>query len=385
MRTFSLFEKQNISKSQWEQMKRMPIFVTDTEKSWKKDWDIDYSYWEGTYPVTSPQAKKFAPKATRDFFETVKHHPEVIPDIWKVRPKAVVYSSIPTAEREGGWTHDQKVFVRPKIPERKKTKRDVERFVDTLPYKERIEARKQLIERTVFPRDDFPRQARRKKARGIAEHIYHELGHVAQERRLGTDEMERQAKKYKYDDIPFEREARRRADKKLMHFRLDTDRDKVPDWRDCRPFNPHLQDSPDFVPAPADIPSKYSESTQIIHMSPKQYLELALAKSDELDRFDERAYDQESLENLRYRMEQELEIDPVSFTVDVESGAIIGHSGRHRAFTAYQLGIETIPVIIYFKYAGIPVQGMKGVIEKPDAEEMELKSELEGLSYKRRR
>ena len=367
-------------------MKRSPIFVTDTSKSWDNDWDIDYSYWEGVYPVTSRRAKQLAPRATREFFDTVKQYPGIVEDIWQVKPKALIYSSEPTKEAEGGWTHGQKVFVRPKVPETKKTKRQMERFINTLPYKERIQARKQLVERTVYPRDDFPKQAIRKQARGTAEHIYHELGHVVQERTLGVDEMERQNKKYKYEDVPFEKEARRRAERKLStHFHLDTDRDGVFDWKDCRPFNPNLQDSPDFVPAPVEIPSKYSQSTQVVQMPPQEYLQLALAKSDELDRFDERAYDQESLANLRYRMEQELEIDPPSFTVDVESGAITDHSGRHRAFMAYKLGIPTIPVIIYFNYAGMPVEAMKGIIEKPDANEMELQSELVGLSYKRRR
>jgi hypothetical protein len=118
-------------------------------------------------------------------------------------------------------------------------------------------------------------------------------------------------------------------------------------------------------------------------MKPEEYLELALPRSDEYEKFDERAYDQESIENLRYRMQNELEIDPPSFTVDVESGAIIGHSGRHRAFTAYQIGLEQIPVIIYYKYAGQYIQSYGGTVQVP--ENVEYKPEVVGLSYKRRR
>jgi len=32
-------------------------------------------------------------------------------------------------------------------------------------------------------------------------------------------------------------------DFKPMHFKLDTDKDKVPDWKDCQPFNPFKQDA----------------------------------------------------------------------------------------------------------------------------------------------
>jgi hypothetical protein len=58
-------------------------------------------------------------------------------------------------------------------------------------------------------------------------------------------------------------------------------------------------------------------------------------------------------------------IDPPSFTVDAESGAIIGLSGRHRAFIAYKLGIVTIPVFIYYKYAGSYIENFGGTIQIP--------------------
>jgi len=32
-------------------------------------------------------------------------------------------------------------------------------------------------------------------------------------------------------------------DFKPVHFKLDTDKDKVPDWKDCQPFNPFKQDN----------------------------------------------------------------------------------------------------------------------------------------------
>lgn len=372
-------QKKGISKEQWRQMKALPIYVTEQPKHWQQDWNIDYSYWEGMYPVTSMKAKTLAPQASYEFFETVKEYPGVVKDIKKAKPKALIYSSAITGEQEGGWTHKQKVFIRPKFPETQRTKTEVERWIrKAVPVQRRTEVRKQLIERVVYPEEDKPLQARKKKLKGIAEHIHHELTHVRQERTLGAREMERQQKAYNYWNAPFEREARQRAERQLLGIRLDTDRDGVIDALDCRPFDPTRQDA-GFVSASID--RSYEDSRQVINMNPEEYLKLALPNSKDYDRFDERAYDKGSLENLRNRMKKELEIDPPSFTIDLESGSIIGHSGRHRAFTAWQLGFETIPVVIYYKYAGTYAQkyGMKV------PQNMQFKSELEGLSYKRRR
>ena len=379
-RVRTLFDRDYITKKEWKEMKTLPIFVTDKAKSWEKDWEINHKKWKDIYHVTSLEAKKKAPTAVEQFCGVVKSYPKVLSDIKRKNPKAVIYSSDPTEEKEAGWAYREKVFVRPKLEEKKEKKAEVEKWIQAnVEPSERAEARKFLLERTVFPKEDYPLQSERKRRRGVAEHIFHELEHVSQERRLGRKEMERQAEKYPYEKIPFEIQAQRSAERQLTHFRLDTDRDGVLDFRDCRPFNPFLQDT-DFIPAQV---SGYEKSRKLVRMSPKEYLELALPKSHDYSRFDANAYDQESLKNLRYRMEEELEIDPPSFTVDMESGAIINHSGRHRAYIAYELGIKQIPVIVYFKHAGMYIEKFGGIMRPP--EKVEMKSELEGLSYKRRR
>lgn len=103
-----------------------------------------------------------------------------------------------------------------------------------------------------------------------------------------------------------------------------------------------------------------TESTKTVWMSPKQFLDLAIPKKN--GRLVESAYDRRSLRRLERRMTENLEIDPPEFEVEAFTGRIIDHSGRHRAFTAYKLGIKEIPVIIkYVGYEQTPEMKIKKV------------------------
>jgi hypothetical protein len=216
----NMYERKHITKKEWNKIKKEPIFVTDKPKYWTKHSEVYYDTWNDIYPVTSYEAKKKAPKATKEFFDVVKAYPKVVTEIQKTKPKVLILSSNPTSEEEGGWTCEERVFVRPSKSEDKFSKTEVEQWLQrNVPVQERFTERKYLIERVPFS-DDEERTIARKRKKSIAEHIFHELQHVEQERELGDDEMLRQSEKYTYWDTPFEREARLMTEKKLMRCSL---------------------------------------------------------------------------------------------------------------------------------------------------------------------
>lgn len=79
---------------------------------------------------------------------------------------------------------------------------------------------------------------------------------------------------------------------------------------------------------------------KIVYMSPDKYLRLAAKLPDN-------AYNQKSLDNIEYRIKNNLPLDPPTLEVDMNKRKVIGHEGRHRATISKKLNIQLIPVLIF--------------------------------------
>lgn len=79
---------------------------------------------------------------------------------------------------------------------------------------------------------------------------------------------------------------------------------------------------------------------KIIYMSPDKFLRLARPLPENM-------VNSQSIQNLRQRMTENLPIDPLVLTVDMEKKKVTGHEGRHRARVAKEFGIKEVPVLIF--------------------------------------
>jgi len=59
-----------------------------------------------------------------------------------------------------------------------------------------------------------------------------------------------------------------------------------------------------------------------------------------------------SVERLKDEIERGKEIEPVFLDIDIDTGKILNHEGRHRAIALKELGIRELPVIQYMKRKG---------------------------------
>ena len=81
---------------------------------------------------------------------------------------------------------------------------------------------------------------------------------------------------------------------------------------------------------------------KIVWLTPQKFLSLAHPLPN--DRMSGGSY-----ENLKKRMQEKLPIDFLVLKVDSKRKKVIGHEGRHRATVAKELGVEKVPVMIYFE------------------------------------
>lgn len=86
---------------------------------------------------------------------------------------------------------------------------------------------------------------------------------------------------------------------------------------------------------------------KIVWMTPDKFLSLAYPLSHPIP---------QSLSRLEKRMREQLPIDFLVLKIDSKRNKVIGHEGRHRATIAKKLGIEKVPVLVYFEesYPRVP-------------------------------
>lgn len=86
---------------------------------------------------------------------------------------------------------------------------------------------------------------------------------------------------------------------------------------------------------------------KIVWMPPEKFLSLAHALT-------EINTNEDSLKNIRYRLQNGLPIDFLMLQVDATINKVTSHNGRHRATAAKELNIEKVPVLIWIKNKDYP-------------------------------
>ena len=111
---------------------------------------------------------------------------------------------------------------------------------------------------------------------------------------------------------------------------------------------------PKFKVGPDSRVWSYEEESQkLIEMKPVDFLRLTGHLPEEF-----RAspmHSQDSYDSIHAALERSETIDdPPFLDVNVDTGEIIGHEGRHRALAAHDLGISRIPVVLFAKRRNKP-------------------------------
>ena len=136
---------------------------------------------------------------------------------------------------------------------------------------------------------------------------------------------------------------------------------------------------PEFNVYPESRVWFYNEESQLrVQMKPTDFLRLVGEMTPESFR-DNPAYSQEAYDSVRGALERGEPIgDPLFLDVNVDTGEVIEHEGRHRALAAQDLGISRVPVVLFAKrrntgrdrynlarYVFVPADELRGVTLHP--------------------
>lgn len=95
----------------------------------------------------------------------------------------------------------------------------------------------------------------------------------------------------------------------------------------------------------------YPESQVLIYMTPDEYINACASFQGGVDDFYEfrnNPVSQNKIERLKGIMNDDYPLDAASLDYDSRSGEIVSQEGGHRAIAAKELGIDMIPVLVYF-------------------------------------
>ena len=123
-----------------------------------------------------------------------------------------------------------------------------------------------------------------------------------------------------------------RVDQIKQHYNIGIDKNRVVEDRADGKLT--------YIEAQAGYLYTYKpESIKKVYTWPSVFLGLAAGRPGFAD----------VIQDLKDKMLSRTPLDPLFFDVDIDTGKVLSHEGRHRAKAAQELGIEKVPVILYFK------------------------------------
>ena len=203
--------RQHITPSQTmrKRLRNIPVYVTDEP--------IDKKKYPKSYQISSREARKKAPEATRKFYATIKKYPSVVGDLERTQPRTVLFSSISGQQGEeeedtsgwARWNEGGEVMARPPSAVYGISQEDF--------YKEHQISEKEDVP-LIFPSEETAAEAEARIRKLQATTFHHELAHIRQAKEHGPYVAQELRRFYDYTDMPTEVEARAIASREMAKY-----------------------------------------------------------------------------------------------------------------------------------------------------------------------
>jgi hypothetical protein len=222
-----------------KRLEQLPIYVTDEPIYRMNDREFyrispDRPGFFGVHHLTSKDAQKFAPKATREVFAMIKHYPGVLSSIEKARPRHLLYTSATVKDEYPIQTLGAERHKRCYINPPGTYDGTPQEAIDDIPKRASKYKRDLAMEELVYSQpytSDSEREQIFKKRRSMAGVTVHEVKHMEQERTYGFRKMESLMNRLPYEKLPFEREAFRATLKHSKKYAPSTEEEVLAGFR----------------------------------------------------------------------------------------------------------------------------------------------------------